>query len=167
VDDAAVQGSGRIPRWPLALARIYAGTVFAVAGVEQIRNAGPWSDPGQSWAAALHDILAQWAPHSEAWYHGVLTQVLLPHVDLIAPLVAYAHVLIGVALVLGLTTRLAAALAIGLLVNYMAASGSRPYSTGDAAAYCALALAAALAGAGRVWGIDAQLARRRPSGILW
>jgi hypothetical protein len=60
-----------------------------------------------------------------------------------------------------------AALAIGLLANYMAASGFRPYGTSDVAAYCALALAVVLGGAGRVWGIDAVLARRRPSGILW
>jgi thiosulfate dehydrogenase (quinone) large subunit len=150
----------RVPLWPLAVARIYVGLVFIVAGVRQLGGTAPWVTPGETWSAAVHQQLTTWAPHTAGWYAGILTHVLLPHSDVIAPLVAWAHVVLGVALVLGLSTRLAAGLAVLVLLNYAAAAGSKVYGPGPTAVLTALALTVSLADAGRVWGLDA---RRRTS----
>jgi len=160
-------GEGQISRWPLAVARLYVGVVFLWAGVEQLRDGAQWTAPGQSWAAALHQQLTEWAPHAAVWYHGVLTQLLLPHTDVIAAPLAWLHILIGVALVLGVATRLAAGIALALLFNYMAASGHRPYGEWDAPAYAALALTLGLGAAGRTLGADVILKRRWPRVPLW
>jgi uncharacterized membrane protein YphA (DoxX/SURF4 family) len=160
------------PRRPLSrrifvLPRVYAGVVFATAGLGQLRASAVWTDPGQSWPAALHEQLAQWAPHTATWYSAILTQWWMPHADGLAPVVAWLHLVIGVALVLGVATRLAAAVAIVMLLNYAAAAGHTLYGAWDTAAYTALALTVWLARAGREWGVDAVLARRWPSAGIW
>jgi uncharacterized membrane protein YphA (DoxX/SURF4 family) len=149
----------RVPRWPLAAARIYLGLVFAVAGLRQLTDAAPWAKPGQSWPAAAHDQLVEWSAHTPSWYHAVVAG-LLAHTDALAPLVAWAHVALGVLLLAGLATRFTAGVAVLLLCSYMAAAGSRPYWPGPTAAFAALALAVSLGSAGRVWGVDGVLLRR-------
>jgi len=156
-----------VPVWPFVAARIYVGLVFATAGVRQLEEAAPWVTAGQHWPDAVRDQLAKWEPHSATWYHPILTQLLVPHVDTIAPLIAWANVLIGMALVLGVGTRLVAILGLVLLLNYMAAAGGRLYFPGPTAAYTALLLALVLAGAGQMWSVDAALARRWPRASAW
>jgi uncharacterized membrane protein YphA (DoxX/SURF4 family) len=156
--DPGAPNASRIPRWPLALARIYLGAVFAVAGLRQLTDQAPWVKPGLDWPTAAHEKLVEWSAHSPSWYHNVV-DALLPHAAALAPVAAAAHVLLGLALVLGAFTRLTAALAFLLLCNYMAAAGTKPYSPGPLAAFAALALAVALADGGRVWGLDARMAR--------
>jgi len=159
VDDIVGPNNTRIPRWPLAATRIYLGVVFAVAGLRQLTDAAPWVKPGQQWAAAAHDKLVEWSAHTPTWYQGTLTH-FMHHTDMGARHIAVLHVVLGVALVLGLFTRFTGAFAFLLLCNYMAASASKPYSPGPTAAFAALALAVSLASAGRMWGLDAMLARR-------
>jgi thiosulfate dehydrogenase (quinone) large subunit len=145
----------------MALVRIYLGVVLGVAGVRQLVGAAPWVAAGQTWPAAVHQRLLESLPHTASWYRGTVNTVLLPHTDLVAPLVASVHLVLAVALVLGLGTRLAAALAMLLLLNYMAAAGTQVYSPGPIAVLAALALTVSLCDAGRVWGLDG---RRTPGG---
>jgi uncharacterized membrane protein YphA (DoxX/SURF4 family) len=93
----------RIARWPLATLRVYVGVVFAIAGMRQLANMGPWVAAGQQWTSAVHDQLSTWEPHSATWYHGIVAQVLIPNVNLIAPLVAWSNLVVGAALTLGLS----------------------------------------------------------------
>jgi uncharacterized membrane protein YphA (DoxX/SURF4 family) len=165
--DAMTAPGRRLSRRIFVLPRVYAGVVFAAAGLGQLRASAVWTDPGQSWPAALHEQLAQWSPHAASWYTTILTQWLMPHADAVAPLVAWLNLVIGVALVLGVATRLVAAGAVVLLLNYAAAAGHSIYGAWDTAAYTALALTVWLARAGREWGVDAGLARRWPSGGIW
>jgi uncharacterized membrane protein YphA (DoxX/SURF4 family) len=60
-----------------------------------------------------------------------LTHVWLPHTDTIAPMIAVAHLVVGLALVLGVCTRLTAGIALVLLANYLAAAGSWPFFESD------------------------------------
>jgi uncharacterized membrane protein YphA (DoxX/SURF4 family) len=155
-----LSASRRVPLWPFVVARVYVGLVFAVAGVRQLRDGAPWVTAGQRWSDAVRDQLTTWAPHAAAWYQPVLSSIWIPHAAAIASLVAWLHVVIGVALVLGVATRATALLGLLLLMQYMAAAGGRPYYPGPTAAYVALLLAVLLAGAGRLGGVDAVLARR-------
>lgn len=165
--DAMSEPSRRLSRRIFVLPRVYVGVVFAVAGMGQLRASAVWTDPGQSWPAALHEQLAQWLPHAASWYSPILTQWLMPHADSVAPLVAWLNLLMGVALVLGVATRLVAAAAVVLLLNYAAAAGHSIYGAWPTAAYTALALTVWLARAGREWGVDAVLAPRWPNAGIW
>jgi uncharacterized membrane protein YphA (DoxX/SURF4 family) len=159
MDDIGRPTAARVPRWPLAGARIYLGVVFVVAGLRQLTDRAPWVKPGLDWGTAAHDQLVAWSAHSPSWYHGVVGG-LLPLAATLAPGVAGVHVALGLALLLGAFTRVTSAVAFLLLCNYMAAAGTKPYSPGPLAVFAALALAVSLADGGRVWGFDGLMARR-------
>jgi len=150
----------------LVIPRVYAGAVFAAAGVGQLTASTIWTAPGQSWPQALSAQLSAWLPHSATWYWPVITHVLLPRVDVIAPALGCVHLIVGIALIAGIWTRLTALIAAVLLLNYVAAAGSAMYGAADPSAYLALIIAVWLGRAGRTWGVDAFLARRRPAMVL-
>jgi uncharacterized membrane protein YphA (DoxX/SURF4 family) len=153
---------GQAPRWTLVIPRVYVGVIFVAAGVGQLAGSSEWTKPGQGWPAALHAQIAEWAPHSAAWYRPLEVHAFLPHAGLLAAVLAWVHLGLGVALIAGIWTRLVAAIAIVLLANYTAAQGYVLYGAGDAPAYLALLVAVWLGRAGRTWGLDALLARRWP-----
>jgi uncharacterized membrane protein YphA (DoxX/SURF4 family) len=159
VVDIAGPNNTRIPRWPLAAARIYLGVVFAVAGVRQLANAAPWVKPGQTWPAAMKSQLVEWSAHTAGFYQTTVAH-LINHADTMAHHVAVIHVVLGLALIAGLFTRITGGLAVLLLCNYMAASGTRAFSPGPAAAFTALALVVSLGNAGLLWGLDGAIDRR-------
>jgi uncharacterized membrane protein YphA (DoxX/SURF4 family) len=74
----------------------------------------------------------------------------------------------AVSLLTGTLTRLGAAVAMFLFLNYMLAKARMFWSpdSQDAAVFF-IALVVFLGRAGRVWGIDALLARRWPRFWLW
>jgi uncharacterized membrane protein YphA (DoxX/SURF4 family) len=134
-----------IPAWPFAVLRLYCGIVFVTAGAKQLIGAAPWVSPdARTWAATVQHQLVQWEPRSWWWYRPLLPDVFVPHVSLLAPLVAWSHLILGVALLFGFRTRWTAAIAIALLLNYLAASGGQLYYPGPTAAYLALLLAVLL-----------------------
>ena len=155
-----------IPRWPLVIPRIYVGMVFLAAGIGQLTASADWTAAGQSWPQALHVQLTTWLPQSAAWYRPFMTHILLPRTDVIAPVVGWIHLAIGIALIAGTWTRLVAAIAAVLLLNYAAAAGGALYGAADPSAYLALLIAVWLGRAGRTWGVDAILARRQPEMVL-
>jgi uncharacterized membrane protein YphA (DoxX/SURF4 family) len=159
VVDIAGPNNTRIPRWPLAAARIYLGVVFAVAGVRQLAGAAPWVKPGGTWPMAMKQKLIDWSAHTPAFYRHAV-QYLADHAVTLAHHVAVIHVVLGIALIAGLLTRFTGALAVLLLCNYMAAAGTKPFSPGPAAAFTALALAVSLGNAGLLWGLDGTIERR-------
>ena len=74
----------------------------------------------------------------------------------------------AVLLLTGTVTRLGALVAMSLFLNYMLAKARMFWSpdSEDAAVFF-IALVVCLARAGRVWGVDAFLARRWPRAWLW
>jgi uncharacterized membrane protein YphA (DoxX/SURF4 family) len=74
----------------------------------------------------------------------------------------------GLSLLLGIGTRLGAAVAMFLFLNFMLAKGRLFWSpdSEDAAVFFS-ALVVLLGAAGRVWGVDAYLAKRWPRVLLW
>jgi hypothetical protein len=70
---------------------------------------------------------------------------------------------------LGLATRLMAALAAVILVNYLVKAGEALPSLGSSSrlAFTAIALALLLGAAGRTLGFDSVLARRWPRSPFW
>lgn len=101
-------------------------------------------------------------------YKQFLQSVVIPHVVLFSHLIVIAEIVAGVSLLLGLATRLGATIAMFLFLNYMFSKGRLFWSPdSEDAAVLFSAFVCALGAAGRVWGIDAYLARRWPRVPLW
>jgi uncharacterized membrane protein YphA (DoxX/SURF4 family) len=85
-----------------------------------------------------------------------------------AALIPWAELLVGLTLVLGLFTRLSAAVVLLLVANRMYATGAwfRDPSSNDTA-FAVIALALLIGAAGRTFGLDALLAKRWPRSPLW
>lgn len=163
--EAAVRLPGRIAqgilaRGALVLLRLYLGAIFLVAVTPKLRTDFAPRFNGMLEKVALVD--------GHPFYQLFVRQVVQPHAAVFAAILPCAELLIGVALVLGLLTRLAAAGAILLLLNYLLAKGAWFwYPSSNDAAFILIALALLIGAAGRTRGLDALLARRWPRGVLW
>jgi uncharacterized membrane protein YphA (DoxX/SURF4 family) len=136
---------GILARAALVLLRIYLGVIFLLAAWPKLRG-----DPTSRLTGFLEKV------------------ALLPNASLIASLVTWGELLVGLTLVLGLTTRLSAILALLLVVNSMFAKGEwfwQPASNDGALAVIAVALL--IGAAGRTFGLDALLAKRWPRSPFW
>jgi uncharacterized membrane protein YphA (DoxX/SURF4 family) len=90
---------------------------------------------------------------------------VVPHTSTFGTLVVIAEIYVGIALVIGFTTRLASCVAVFLLLNYMCAKGALPWGPGIDQSDIVLALIILLSDAGRIFGIDKLLANRFSSWI--
>ncbi|HEX4697507.1 MAG TPA: DoxX family membrane protein [Candidatus Udaeobacter sp.] len=64
--------------------------------------------------------------HGYSWYQKFLGAAVIPYGATFGTLVVIAEIYVAIALVFGLTTRLAACVAIFLLLNYLCAKGALP-----------------------------------------
>lgn len=100
--------------WLFVLARVYLGVSFF------------FSDHGTRQPGELNGFLKYATEHGYAWYQHFISAVVMPRADTFGTLVFVAEIYIAIALVFGVTTRLAACVAIFLCFNYMCAKGD-PY----------------------------------------
>lgn len=128
-------------------------------------GAAPWAGGGLSWPETLAVELQRALPRSRAPHF--IAEVVLPNIDGFAALIAWGECAVGLALLLGAGTRLAAAGVLVLAASRLIARGDWIFSSGLEPALFALGLAVLLGAAGRVYGADAYLARRWPHGWLW
>jgi uncharacterized membrane protein YphA (DoxX/SURF4 family) len=142
-------------RWLFVLARVYLGTSFL------------FSDHGNAQANELAGFLKYALRNGYGWYKSLLNSVIVPHSSTFGMLVVIAEIYVGIALVLGFTTRLAALVALFLLVNYMCAKGALPWGPGIDQSDIILALIILLSDAGRTFGLDKLVARRFPKLWIW
>ena len=151
---------GILARVALAFLRFYLGIIFVIAAVPKFRGG---FDTGLD--GFLRQVALQKAP---GFYRGFVEQAVLPHGGFFAGVIPWAELTIGVTLILGLGTRLSAAAALVLLMNYMLAKGAWFwYPSSNDAAWAAVSLALIIGAAGRTFGLDAMLARRWPRSPLW
>ena len=101
-------------------------------------------------------------------YQQFLQHVVIPHATIFSYLVILGELTAGISLLLGLGTRVGSAVAMFLFLNFLFAKGRLFWSpdSEDAAVFFS-ALVCLLGAAGRVWGVDAYLAKRWPRSILW
>lgn len=151
---------GILARAALVLLRIYLGVIFLVAAWPKLRV---------DFTPGLTRFLEQVAlEHGHPFYQEFVRRVVLPHASLFAALVTWGELLVGLTLVLGLMTRLSAAVALLLVVNYMLAKGAWFWTpSSNDAAFAAISLALLIGAAGRTFGLDALLAQRWPRSPLW
>lgn len=151
---------GILARAALVLLRIYLGVLFLLAA---------WPKLNGDFTPRLTEFLEQVAlVRGHPFYQEFVQRLVLPNVSLVAALVTWGELLVGLTLVLGLVTRLSATVALLLVVNYMFAKGAwfwQPSSNDGA--FAAIAVALLLGAAGRTFGLDAVLAKRWPKAPFW
>jgi uncharacterized membrane protein YphA (DoxX/SURF4 family) len=141
--------------WLFALARIYLGVSFF------------FSDHGNARPDELGGFLKFALRSGYSWYQSFVSAVVVPHVATFGTLVVAAELYVAVALILGLTTRLAVCVALFLLVNYLCAKGAAPWGPGIDQSDIVLATIILLSNAGRVFGLDGILHKRFPKVPIW
>lgn len=150
------------PRAALVMLRVYVGIVFLVAVTPKIK-AKPSFTP-RLVAFLQHVALTDGHP----FYQQFVSSVVIPHAALFATLVMAGELFVGLALVTGTATRLAALCGMLLTFNYMMAKGMWFWTpASNDAAFFFISLALFLTAAGRTCGLDRRLAARWPNVPLW
>ena len=150
-----------VPRMLLVVLRVYIGVLFLRAGWPKVKAGSGWPD-------RMVSFLERMLPNSYEFYQGFLENVVIPNKALFGTLVAWGELLVGVALLLGLLTRLAALMGIVMTGNYLLATGASWLSpTNNNALFIFILLVVLLGAAGRALGADYFLARKWPRLPLW
>jgi thiosulfate dehydrogenase [quinone] large subunit len=146
----------------IAVLRIYLGVILFITVLGKLTRDTPFAT---EMLGFLNGVARRGAL---PWYTEFIQQVVIPHATLSSYFVMTGELFAAISLLTGTVTRLGALVALSLFLNYMLAKGRIFWSpdSEDAAVFL-IALVVFLARAGRVWGMDASLARRWPQGWFW
>jgi uncharacterized membrane protein YphA (DoxX/SURF4 family) len=162
---------GRVAMWhpqlSIIVLRIAVGLFFMKAlwtkmdGV-LLAGAVPFLHVHERWIGLMPDIVGRQAAENPiGWYKTFLDHVVLSHALLFAQLTAWGETLVGVSLTLGLLSGCGAIGGLLLSVSYgLAAQHLSPASFGLHYMLVAAMPVLFLARSGRVFGLDAVIARR-------
>src|SRR4029077_14123522 len=144
-----------MPAWLLLLTRLYLAATYLL------------SDHGNGTPGEMQQLITGCSERGRLWYRPFLSEVVLPHLALFTNLVLIGELYVGFAMLLGLTTRLAAAVSIFMLLNYFFAKSSVIGIPGIDTADLVLSVIVLVTAAGRVLGFDQELHRRFPRVPIW
>jgi thiosulfate dehydrogenase [quinone] large subunit len=149
--------SNRSIAWLWLIVRVYVGWEWLVAGWEKV-NDPVWVGPqaGAALGGFLQGALAKTTgahPDVQGWYAWFLQHAVLPHAAAWSHIVACGELLVGVALILGALTGIAAFFGLFMNLNYLLA-GTVSVNPVLFALSIALILAWRVAG---YWGADRWL----------
>jgi len=144
----------------LAVVRVTIGVMFLWVFFENLGK-GTYSPEG--YAGVINYYIK--SSHSPAVWKAVM-ELTVSHAAIAAPLQAMTEVALGVLLIIGLFTRPAAFVAF-LFLGSLWISELGTSWIWELLVSVLACLGLALGGAGRKWGIDAWLAQRWPSSLLW
>lgn len=144
----------------LALVRLTIGTMFVWVFFENLGK-GLYTPSGYA------DLINSYIQNGSApaFWKSVMALVA-NHASIAAPLQALTEISLGVLLVLGLVTRLVALVACAYLASLWVSEWGTAWIW-ELLVPVLASLALAVGGAGRTWGIDSFLARRRPNSLWW
>ena len=109
--------------WFWLLVRVYVGWTWLSASMEKLKSPawiGP--DAGGALTGFIKGALAKTAgahPDVQGWYASFLQNTVLPHAHGWSALIAYGEMLVGVALILGALTGIAAAFGLFMNLNFL------------------------------------------------
>jgi uncharacterized membrane protein YphA (DoxX/SURF4 family) len=154
----------RAPLWPIALSRVAIGLLW----LGSLRWKLP-PDFAPATGRGLMDWLQLEVQHAALGFYGEIVQtIVIPNFALFAWLIFLSELLIGLLLLTGTWTRLAAVLgllmSINLGIGLLEVPGEWPWSYIMMAMWHVVFLVTA---AGRVLGVDGWLRRRLPETSLW
>ena len=144
----------------LALMRLTIGTMFVWVFFE---NLGKGLYTARSYANLIHDYIENGSA-PEAWKS--VMAFAAAHASMAAPLQAVTEIPLGVLLVLGLFARPVALVAFAYLSSLWISEWGTAWIW-ELLVPVMVSLALAVGAAGRTWGLDAFLSRKRPSSLWW
>jgi thiosulfate dehydrogenase [quinone] large subunit len=105
--------------------RIYVGWQWLSAGWEKLYSS-VWAGPsaGGALSGFINGALSKTAgthPDVQGWYAYFLQHIVLPHANLWSHMVTYGEVIVGVALIIGAFTGIAAFFGLFMNLNYLLA----------------------------------------------
>src|SRR3989338_10400857 len=107
------------------VARLYVGWVWFEAGLEKVQNpAWAGSTAGAAMKGYIMGAIAKASgehPAVQDWYAGFLNSVVIPNISVFSYLVAYGELLVGIALILGIFTGIAAFFGGFMNMNFLLA----------------------------------------------
>jgi len=151
-----------VPRALLVILRVYLGVILFITVLGKLTRDNPFAT---EMLRFLHGVTTR---RASAPYLQFVQQIVIPHATLFSYLVMTGEAVAALSLLTGTMTRVGAAVAMFLFLNYMLAEGRMFWSpdSEDAAVFF-IALVVFLGRAGRVCGIDGYLAKRWPKSPLW
>jgi len=147
-------------RYGLAIARITVGAMFVSVFFE---NLGKGLYTASGYQGLINYYIQH--DHAPAIWKSVMG-LAASHASMAAPLQGFTEITLGVLLVLGLFSRPAALVALGLLTSLWVSEWGTSWIW-ELLVPTLVALGLLVGRAGRTWGIDAILARRNPNSIWW
>jgi uncharacterized membrane protein YphA (DoxX/SURF4 family) len=147
-------------RFGLAIVRLTIGAMFVWVFFENLGK-GLYTPAGY---AGLINYYIQHDRAPSLWKS--IMAMAASHASIAAPLQGVTEISLGVLLLLGLLTRPAALVAFGLLGSLWVSELGTSW-VWELLVSVMAALALLVGRAGRTWGVDAILARRNPSSLLW
>jgi len=147
----------------VVIPRLFVGLFFLNAGLTKLRE-GFLSQP-----EILRGILTDWSRGIQiGWYKGLTTSIFIPNAGLITTLLVIGEILVGITLLIGLTTRLSSAMGILMNANYLLLTGWQgAAAAGINEAFIAVEILFILSCAGRSFGVDRLLHEKYPEIPLW
>lgn len=157
----------------LAVLRIVVGLYFVKSLITKmtvimVGGVLPLPAVSERWLTVMPKIVTKQASENPIlFYKHFLEGTVLTHGSTFAQLTAWGETVVGIGLTLGLLTGLASLVGLFLVVNYgLATQWMSPGQQGFHLVLFFLMVAFFFARAGRTWGLDAWLARRRPGSLL-
>ena len=105
-----------IRHWPIVVLRVFTGVFFAWHGFGKLRR--------DNFADGMVGFLQAQTESSFAFYRPFIDNVVIPNKAVFASLVAWGELAVGLAMILGLATRYAAAAGALLVLNFWFAKGT-------------------------------------------
>jgi uncharacterized membrane protein YphA (DoxX/SURF4 family) len=159
-------------RW-LAILRIAVGAWFAKAlftklGVTLLGGVLPVPAASERWLHVMPILVGKYAEGNPvAFFRDFMEHTVIPHSHLFAQLTAFGEAAVGLGLVLGCLTALAAGIGIILVVNYGLAVQWQGAAQQGFHYMLLVSLVVVLATrAGRRWGVDGWVRTHRPRSWL-
>src|SRR6059036_2007300 len=144
----------------LAIVRLTIGAMFVWVFFENLGK-GLYTPAGYAGLINYY-IKASHSPAAWKWVMGLMAS----HAALVAPMQAATEISLGILLVIGLLTRPAAFVAFLFLTSLWVSEWGTSWIW-ELLVPVLAALGLAVGRAGRAWGVDALLARRRPASPWW
>ena len=150
-----------IPRALIVILRVHLGVILLSTDAGKLTGDTPFS-------VEMLSFLQHATRNASAPYRWLTETLVIPHATTFSVLVMAGELVAGLSLLFGVATRVGAAIAMLLFLNYMLAKGRMFWSpdSEDAAVFVS-ALVVCLGAAGRSVGVDAILHRRWPRVPAW
>ena len=144
----------------LALVRFTIGAMFVWVFFE---NLGKGLYKPSAYAGLINNYMEK--GHAPAAWKAIMG-FMASHASMVAPMQAATEISLGILLVIGLLTRPVAFVAFGFLASLWVSELGTSWIWELLVSVLA-SLGLAIGGAGRTWGVDSFLARRRPTSLWW